>query len=153
MFVVDAGKGGSEFAATIHHISDVLSRNGAQIERIEKWDERKLAYPIGKSKRGIYILVYFLAEGSAISEIRTAFNLSEQVLRVLILSAEAQAPPKGALYGPDGEPAAAQEAPAAETSGDQAEPAEPEPEEAPAAPEPDQEAETPEPEQTEEQEG
>jgi small subunit ribosomal protein S6 len=142
MFVVDAGKGGSEFAAVIRHIGDGLTRNGAEIERVEKWDERKLAYPIGKSKRGIYILVYFRSDGSAIDEIRAVFNLSEDVLRVLILRAAEMGAVKGQLYSADGQPAeeAQEPAPVAEDA-----PAEPE-----AAPE--SEAEQPEAAESEEAE-
>jgi small subunit ribosomal protein S6 len=81
-----------------------LTRNGAEIERVERWDERKLAYPMGKSKRGIYILVYFRSDGSAIDEIRAVFNLSEDVLRVLILRAAEMGAVKGQLYSTDGQP-------------------------------------------------
>jgi small subunit ribosomal protein S6 len=103
MFVVDVAKGGTEFAATIRHIAGLLSRNGAQIERIERWDERKLAYPIRHAKRGIYVLVHFRAEGSAISEMRRSIELSEELLRALILKAEELSPVRGMLLTPQGE--------------------------------------------------
>jgi len=103
MFVVDSAKGGSKFPDTIRHIAGLLTRHGAEIERMEKWDERKLAYPIKHVRRGIYVLVYFRIDGSAIAELRHMVDLSEEVLRVLILCAEAQNPPKGDLYSPEGQ--------------------------------------------------
>ena len=102
-FVVDAAKGGAEFTEAIRYIANLLTRNGAEIERIEKWDERKLAYPVKRVKRGIYILTYFRADGSAISEIRRTIGLSEEVLRVLMVKAEAPGQVKGELYTPEGE--------------------------------------------------
>jgi len=102
MFVVDSARGGSKFPDTIRHIAGLLTRHGAEIERMEKWDERKLAYPIKHVRRGIYVLVYFRMDGSAIAELRHMVDLSEEVLRVLILRAEGQNPPKGDLYSPDG---------------------------------------------------
>ena len=114
MFVVDAAKGGSAFPDTIRHIAGLLTRNGADIQRMERWEERKLAYPIRRLKRGIYILVYFAAEGSAIDEIRRAADLSEEVLRVLILRAEQVSPVKGQLYSVEGEEVEAPEPPAPE---------------------------------------
>ena len=102
MFVVDSAKGGPQFPDTIRHIADMLQRYGAQIERMELWEERKFAYPIKKVKRGIYILVYFTAGGSAIAEIRSAVGLSEEVLRVLIVRPEQMSPVKGQLYSPEG---------------------------------------------------
>lgn len=143
MFVMDAAKGGSEFPGTVRHIADLLSRNGAEIERIEKWDERRLAYPIGRVKRGLYVLVYFRADGSAISEIRRLVGLSEELLRVLILRAEQPSPVKGELFSPDGEPVAVPEEAPAPPAPSEAEAGEPE-QGAPA------QAETPPPEGEEE---
>jgi len=128
MFVVDSAKGGSECPKIVRHIGEILTRHGAAIERIERWDERKLAYPIKQAKRGVYILVYFRADSSAITEIRTTANLSEELLRMQILRAERQSPVKGQLFTPEGEaistPPAAPE-PAAAKEGP--EPAGPEP--------------------------
>jgi ribosomal protein S6 len=103
MFVVDAGRGGSEFPEIIRHIANLLERVDAQILRIEKWDERKLAYRIKRAKRGIYILVYFRAEGSAVAGLRHDVQLSEQLLRVLVLRADEEEPVTGELYSPEGE--------------------------------------------------
>jgi small subunit ribosomal protein S6 len=103
MFVVDAAKGGSEFPKIIRHIADLLTRQGAAIERMERWDERKLSYPIGQAKRGIYILVYFRADGGAISQLRANVGLSEELLRLLVLRVEKQSPVRGQLFTPQGE--------------------------------------------------
>ncbi|MCD6416816.1 MAG: 30S ribosomal protein S6 [Planctomycetes bacterium] len=103
MFVVDARTSGSEFSEIIRKIVALLKRRGAEILRIEKWAEQKLAYRIQKAKRGTYILVYFRAEGSAIDELRRDVHLSEDLLRVLILRAEKQSEPVGELYTQEGE--------------------------------------------------
>jgi ribosomal protein S6 len=49
MFLVDSAKGGSEFPEIIRHIANILERAGAEIERIEQWEERKLAYRISRA--------------------------------------------------------------------------------------------------------
>ena len=102
MFIVDAAKGGSEFPSTIKHIAGLLQRHEAEIERIEKWDDRKLVYRIKQVERGIYVLAYFRCEPAKISELRHDIRLSEEVVRVLILLAEQVAPPKGEVYTPEG---------------------------------------------------
>jgi len=116
MFLVDAARGGSRLPETIRHIAGLLKRHGCEIERMEKWDERKLAYPIKRTKRGIYILVYFRCEPSEISELRETIRLSETVVRVLIVKPEHVPPPQGELYGPDGEELKADQPPADEQS-------------------------------------
>ena len=116
MFVVDSAKGGSEFPNTVRLIASMLTRHGAEIERIEKWAERKFAYPIKQSKRGIYILVYFNADGSAIQQVREDVALSEDILRVLILRPHAVSPPTGDIYNAEGELVEAAKAPVAESA-------------------------------------
>lgn len=113
MFVLDAARGASAVPDLVQHIVAQLTRHEAQIERIELWDERKLAYPVKKVKRGLYFLVYFRVDGSAIDEIRRTIRLSERILRVLILAAQEMAPVKGQLYNAEGEPVQAPEEPPA----------------------------------------
>ncbi|MBS3764384.1 MAG: 30S ribosomal protein S6 [Candidatus Brocadiia bacterium] len=103
MFLADAAKGGSELPALIRHISGLLTREEATIERIEKWAERKLAYRIKRVDRGIYVLVYFRADPARVEPLRRAINLSEEILRVLILKIDEVPPPEGDIYNPEGE--------------------------------------------------
>ena len=90
-------------------VGRLMQRAGAEIIMSDKWDERKLAYPIRHIKRGVYVLVYFRADGSVIGQLRHTINLSEEILRVLILKAEKMDPPKGQLYSPEGEPVKAEQ--------------------------------------------
>jgi small subunit ribosomal protein S6 len=69
-------------------IKDVLTKNGATIIAIKKWGDRPLAYPIQKQKRGLYILCYFSVSTDKLGEIERAFNLSELVIRQLLLRAD-----------------------------------------------------------------
>ncbi len=128
MFVVDAAKGGPEFAGIVRHIAGILGRVDAELVRVERWDERRLSYRIGRAKRGIYVLVYFRAEGAAIAEIRHDVQLSEDLLRVLVLRAEGMSPVRGELLSVEGEPVQRVEPSAPEAVGPEDE--EPEDEEA-----------------------
>jgi ribosomal protein S6 len=102
MFIIDSAKGGSEFPGAIRLIASMLTRHGAQIDRIEKWAERKFAFPIKQAKRGIYVLVYFNVDGQAIQKIREDIALSEEILRVLILTPHAVSPAIGEIYSAEG---------------------------------------------------
>jgi len=66
----------------------IIERHEGEILHIKKWDERKLAYEMGKNKRGTYVIAFFKAPGSAIGAIERDVNLSEEVLRVLVLDAD-----------------------------------------------------------------
>jgi ribosomal protein S6 len=88
MFLVDSALAASDWDGINKAIEKILERAEADVVSIKKWDERKLAYEIGGKSRGTYILCYFKVEGSRIADIERDVQLSEQVLRVLILSTE-----------------------------------------------------------------
>ncbi len=66
----------------------VLDKAGAELIALQKWDERRLAYEIGGNKRGVYFLAYFSAPREAFRGIERSCNLSELILRFLIVRAD-----------------------------------------------------------------
>ena len=88
LFLVDSAEAASDWEGVNESIKRVLDRVEADIVSIRKWDERPLAYEINGKKRGTYILVYFNADGSGISTIEREVQLSERIMRVLILKGD-----------------------------------------------------------------
>lgn len=88
MFLLNQQAVAADFNAAIEHVRDILNRAEAEIIQLSKWDERKLAYEIKNQKRGMYVLAYFKARASQIANIDRDCNLSEQVLRSLIIRAD-----------------------------------------------------------------
>ena len=87
MFLVDSTQA-SDWDTVEKTIKTILKRAQAEIVSIRNWAERKLAYEIDRKTRGTYVLCFFRADGSSIPNIEKDVQLSEQVMRVLILSAE-----------------------------------------------------------------
>ncbi len=87
MFLVDSAKA-ANWDATKAALENALKRADAEIVDMKKWDDRRLAYEIQGKARGTYILCYFKADGEKIQDIEKAVQLSEQIMRVLILSTE-----------------------------------------------------------------
>lgn len=88
MFLVDSALAGSDWDGVNDTIKTILKKAKAEIISIRKWDDRKLAYEIRGKSRGTYILCYFKADGEKIRDIEKSVQLSEQIIRVLILNAE-----------------------------------------------------------------
>lgn len=88
MFLVDSSQAGTDWDGIIAAIRTIFEKAGAEIESIRKWDDRRLAYEIKGKSRGTYILSYFRADGGRIQDIERSVQLSEKIMRVLILSAE-----------------------------------------------------------------
>ena len=71
------------------HLAGILERHGGEIIGLTRWDERKLAYPVSRRKRGAYVLSFFgLKNGDAVALIERDCQLSEKVLRALVLRAD-----------------------------------------------------------------
>ncbi|MCH7556127.1 MAG: 30S ribosomal protein S6 [Planctomycetes bacterium] len=92
MFLIDSSQAAADWDGTIATIRTILEKVEAEIDSIRKWDERRLAYDIKGKSRGTYILSYFRVDGERIQDIERSVQLSEKIMRVLILSAERQRP-------------------------------------------------------------
>ena len=88
MFLVDSGKAASDWDGVQSLLKNILQREEAEVVSIRKWDERRLAYEIGGHSRGTYVLCYFRGDGRRNADIERNVQLSEQVIRVLILCAD-----------------------------------------------------------------
>src|SRR5688500_7941356 len=80
--------GAAEPERSIGLCRGIIERHGGQILVIKKWDERKLAYELRGQKRGTYVIAFFTAPGGAVGAIERDVNLSEEILRVLVLKAD-----------------------------------------------------------------
>ena len=85
LFLIDNAHANTEWDNVVKHIHDILQKNGAETLKTEKWGEKKLAYKIKSHKRGTYLLVHFNAKNSAIATIRRDFQLSDYIVRFLII--------------------------------------------------------------------
>jgi small subunit ribosomal protein S6 len=85
MFLVDSALASDDWDVMINTIQNLLARYDADIESIKKWDSRRLAYKINGKIYGMYILAYFRIDGTKISSIERDVQLSENIMRVMIL--------------------------------------------------------------------
>lgn len=81
---VRAGWNEAKAAAT-----GLIAKHGGKVLSARRWEERKLAYPIKQRRRGTYLLAYGELATDGVASLRRELDLTESVLRYLILSAEA----------------------------------------------------------------
>ncbi len=82
------GPSGADGDKAVSLVKGMVEKHGGAIKVIKKWDERKLAFEIGKQKRGTYVIAYFTAPTTAIVPMERDVKLSEDVMRVLVTRAE-----------------------------------------------------------------
>ena len=84
-YIIDGSVSDTDREALIEKIENVLTGNGAEIDRTVRWGKRQLAYEIKKQSRGYYVILYYNAEPSIISTFHHELDLNERILRYLTL--------------------------------------------------------------------
>jgi small subunit ribosomal protein S6 len=59
-----------------------------QIAKVSPWGRRRLAYPISGFREGSYFIVVFEAPSGAIDELEHGLNITEEVMRHLVVRLE-----------------------------------------------------------------
>ncbi len=75
-------------APSLDKYLNVVKSDGGSVDKVDIWGRRRLAYEIKGQKRGTYILVNFKAEAKNLAHIERDCNLSEKVLRSLVMRAD-----------------------------------------------------------------
>jgi len=88
MFLIDSAEAAKDWDGIMELVRKTLVKADAEIVSIRKWDERALAYTIRRCGRGTYILTYFRADGQKIRDIERDVQLSDRIMRALILKAD-----------------------------------------------------------------
>jgi small subunit ribosomal protein S6 len=88
MFLLDTNKVAGDVANAEQQLLSLVQKHNAEPLAYRPWDERRLAYPINKHKKGLYYLMYFRSEGKNLANIEHEIALNEMIVRSLILKIE-----------------------------------------------------------------
>ena len=134
MYVVDAALEDSARSELINRFNELVVKNGGEVERVDEWGKRRLAYAINYKTEGYYVLMYIKAPADLPRELERNLKISESVLRYLVIRYEGELPAKREMNRPVREAAEAPAASAAEAPAPVAAPAPVEAASAEAAP-------------------
>jgi small subunit ribosomal protein S6 len=87
-------------AAIIDRTTRQITADGGQIVKVAPWGRRRLAYPIDHHREGSYHIVVFEAPAPVIAELERALQITEEVIRHLVVR---QDRPAKAARGGEGE--------------------------------------------------
>ncbi|MDI3538417.1 MAG: small subunit ribosomal protein [Bacillota bacterium] len=76
------------YAAYTERFSNIIKDNGGQVEKVDTWGKRRLAYEIKKFREGYYTVIYFNAPAECVKELDRVLKITEPVLRHLIVRHE-----------------------------------------------------------------
>lgn len=92
MVVLDPNLDESALEAMQSRIATLVTQRGGTIEHVDGWGRRRLAYPIGRYRDGVYVLSRLQLPPNAAVEIERALKLNESVIRHLLVRAEGLQP-------------------------------------------------------------
>lgn len=79
-------KAGEEKAKELVEKFKALIEANGTMEAVDEWGQRKLAYPINYETEGYYVLYTYEADVEFPAEIERVFNITDGVLRHLIVA-------------------------------------------------------------------
>jgi small subunit ribosomal protein S6 len=62
-------------------VAEVIAREAGQVMKVEAWGRRKLAYPVAKQKKGVYIYVKYLGRGNLVAELERNLKIADDVVK------------------------------------------------------------------------
>ena len=94
MYVIDPALEDSARTELINRFSDLVKKNGGEVDRVDEWGKRRLAYAIQYKTEGYYVLMYIKAPAELPRELERNMQISDSVLRYLTVRYEGELPAK-----------------------------------------------------------
>lgn len=86
IFIIDSLLKSEEIDNIINKYERFLSANGGQIETVERWGKKRLAYEIKKRQYGYYVVIRFDGPPTMIKQLEREYRLNESMLRFKTLA-------------------------------------------------------------------
>jgi len=83
LFIADPNLGEPEVDALTATVQGFLEKEGATIQKVEKWGKKRLAYLIGKHREGSYVLLVVEARASAVKEVERRIRVTDGVVKFM----------------------------------------------------------------------
>lgn len=84
LYILDSALSEEDREVIIKKIEDLVSKNGGEIEKTDRWGMKKLQYPINYKSEGYYVLMTFQAAKTLVVEIKRIVGITDGIIRRLI---------------------------------------------------------------------
>jgi len=83
LFIVKPDTVEEEIDKAVEQLRQFITGKGGEVDKVDKWGVRKLAYRIRKQHEGFYVLVQFHASPELVREIERRLRVSDIVMKFL----------------------------------------------------------------------
>jgi len=85
VFIVQPELEEEAVTALVDKVTQTISELKGQVNQVDSWGKRRLAYPIKKYLEGLYFLMQVQLPTTAVRELERALKLMEDIIRYLIV--------------------------------------------------------------------
>jgi len=120
VIIFNPGLEGEEaYDAQIERVKTIITDNGGEVEKADKWGRRRLAYEIKGLTEGYYVVMYFKAPSTAGAEVERVLKITDTVVRHLLVRLDEDKMPSSAADDDKADQVPNDEEKQDETPGDQ----------------------------------
>lgn len=83
LFIIQPEAPEEEVDQIVEQLAGSISQGGGQVDKVEKWGKRRLAYRVDKYREGFYVLMQFTAPATAVKELERRLRVTDAVIKYL----------------------------------------------------------------------
>ncbi len=88
VYIISPTVDDEQVKALVEKFNNLVSEHG-ELEKVEEWGRKKLAYEVQDQKEGYYVLLNFSANSDFPAELERNFKITENVLKYLVIRKDA----------------------------------------------------------------
>ena len=85
LYIVHPDLTDEEIAPITEKYKHVIEEQGGEVEEINRWDKRRLAYEVMGQREGIYVLMNFKSDSKAKDELDRLLKIGDDTMRHIIV--------------------------------------------------------------------
>ena len=90
VYILDPALDESAVDAKLEKFHELVTSSGGEVNAVDHWGSRQLAYPIQKQSSGYYVVAQFTAAPDALPEFERLLKLDDEVMRYLLVLNEGE---------------------------------------------------------------
>jgi small subunit ribosomal protein S6 len=74
-----------DVGGTVERLTQFIASRGGEVQDVDQWGRRRLAYPIARQMEGTYVVTHLRLRPASAAELEANLRISEDVLRHLLV--------------------------------------------------------------------
>ncbi len=85
VYILDPGLDDAQQSTLIERFRGIVGTQGGDVQHVDRWERRRLAYEISGRREGYYVVMHFTGEPVVQAELSRVLGITEGILRHMIV--------------------------------------------------------------------